>query len=135
MVKIEKFEQLQVWQHAHQLVLQVYRLTSEMPPDQRFGLCSQMQRAAVSIPANIAEGFKRHSPADKVRFYNIAQASLEELRYYFILCRDLGYRFDSSVLLKVQKTSLACSPVSSGQYEDKCASHPLPTTGNSRRGS
>jgi four helix bundle protein len=93
-VKIEKFEQLQVWQHAHQLVLQVYHLTSEMPSDQRFGLCSQMQRAAVSIPANTAEGFKRHSPADKVRFYNIAQASLEELRYYFILCRDLGYRFE-----------------------------------------
>jgi four helix bundle protein len=63
-------------------------------PIKRFGLCSQMQRAAVSIPANIAEGFKRHSPADKIRFYNIAQASLEELRYYFILCRDLGYRFD-----------------------------------------
>ncbi len=53
-----------------------------------------MQRAAVSVPANIAEGFKRRGRADKARFYNIAQASLEELRYYFILCRDLGYKLD-----------------------------------------
>jgi four helix bundle protein len=65
-----------------------------MPSDQKFGLCSQMQRAAVSLPANIAEGFKRRSGADKARFYNIAEASLEELRYYFVLCRDLGYGFD-----------------------------------------
>jgi four helix bundle protein len=53
-----------------------------------------MQRAAVSAPANIAEGFKRRGRLDKVHFYNIAQGSLEELRYYFILCRDLGYKLD-----------------------------------------
>lgn len=91
---IERFKQLEVWQSAHQLVLQVYRVTQQLPRDQRFGLISQMQRAAVSVPANIAEGFKRRGRADKVRFYNIAQGSLEELRYYFILCRDLGYEID-----------------------------------------
>ncbi|HEV2177724.1 MAG TPA: four helix bundle protein [Terriglobia bacterium] len=53
-----------------------------------------MRRAAVSVPANIAEEFKRLGRADKVRFYNIAQGSLEELRYYFILCRDLQYALD-----------------------------------------
>jgi four helix bundle protein len=94
---ISTFEQLEVWQVAHHLVLQVYCLTDGLPPSQRFGLVSQMQRAAVSVPANIAEGFKRHSAAEKIRFYNIAQGSLEELRYFFILCRDLGYKiqFDS----------------------------------------
>lgn len=93
---IERFEQLEVWQAAHRLVLEVYRTTSIMPSDQKYGLISQMQRAAVSIPANIAEGFKRRSRAEKAHFYNIAQGSLEELRYYFILCRDLGYKLDQS---------------------------------------
>ena len=88
---IERFEQLEVWQAAHRLVLDVYKTTAGLPRDQRFGLISQMQRAGVSVPANIAEGFKRLGRADKVRFYNIAQGSLEEVRYYFILCRDLGY--------------------------------------------
>jgi four helix bundle protein len=93
-VAIERFEQLEVWQAAHRLVLEVYRITRNMPSDQRFGLVLQMQRAAVSIPANIAEGFKRRTRPDKIHFYNIAQGSLEELRYYFILCRDLGYRLE-----------------------------------------
>ncbi len=65
-----------------------------MPSDQRFRLISQMQRAAVSVPANIAERFKRRSRADKDHFYNMAQGSLQELRYYFILCRDLGYELE-----------------------------------------
>ena len=89
---ISSFEELEVWQLAHRLVLEVYRITDGFPPSQEYGLTSQMQRAAVSVPANIAEGFKRHSGAEKIRFYNIAQGSLEELRYYFILCRDLGYK-------------------------------------------
>ncbi len=93
-MSIESFEQLEVWKAAHQLVLDVYHVTSFLPPDQRFGLISQMQRAAVSVPANIAEGFKRRGRADKAHFYNIAQGSLEELRYYFILCRDLGYKLE-----------------------------------------
>ncbi len=95
---IERFEQLEVWQAAPRLVLDVYKVTQELPKDQRFGLTSQMQRAGVSVPANIAEGFKRRGPADKVRFYNIAQGSLEELRYYFILCRDLGYKVEFELL-------------------------------------
>jgi four helix bundle protein len=65
-----------------------------MPPEEKFGLISQMRRAAVSVPANIAEGFKRRRRPDKAHFYNMAQASLEELRYYFILCRDLGYELE-----------------------------------------
>lgn len=88
---IERFEQLTVWQKSHAVVLEVYRLTAMLPPSEKFGLMSQMRRAAVSVPANIAEGFKRKGIKEKVRFYNISQASLEELRYYFILCHDLKY--------------------------------------------
>ncbi len=91
---IERFEQLDVWQKAHGLVLRVYLITSSLPSDEKYGLISQMRRAVVSVPANVAEGFKRRGRPDKVRFYNMAQGSLEEVRYYFILCRDLGYRLD-----------------------------------------
>jgi four helix bundle protein len=95
---IERFEQLEVWQVAHQLVLDVYRTTARYPNEEKFGLVSQMRRAAVSVPANIAEGFKRRGLGDKAHFYNIAQSSLEEVRYYFILSRDLGYDLDYTAL-------------------------------------
>ena len=88
---IQSFEQLEVWKRAHALVLDVYRITDAYPNCEKFGLVSQMRRAAVSVPANIAEGFKRRGVRDKNRFYNFAQGSLEELRYYFILSRDLSY--------------------------------------------
>jgi four helix bundle protein len=91
---LQRFEQLEVWQKSHTLVLEVYQATARFPADEKFGLISQMRRAAVSIPANIAEGFKRAGLKDKAHFYNIALASLEELRYYFILCRDLGFSID-----------------------------------------
>ncbi len=89
--RLERFEDLAVWRRAHELTLDVYRRTSEFPRDEKFGLTSQMRRAAVSVPANIAEGFKKRGNKDKANFYNIAQGSLEELRYYFILAHDLGY--------------------------------------------
>ncbi len=86
-----QFQNIVAWQKAHQFVLLVYRATKTYPEFEKFGLCSQFQRAAVSIPANIAEGYKKLSRADKLRFYNIAQGSLEECRYYIILSKDLGY--------------------------------------------
>ena len=92
--RLEKFEDLLVWQRAHDLTLAVYRMTARFPGEERFGLVPQMRRAAVSVPANIAEGFKRRSRPDKVRFYNISQGSLEELRYHLLLSRDLGYVSD-----------------------------------------
>jgi len=91
MGRISHFRDLKVWQEAHKLVLMVYRITNAFPRDERFGLISQMRRAAISVPANIAEGFKRRGIQDKIRFYNIAEGSLEELKYYFILSQDLGY--------------------------------------------
>ena len=87
----KSFKDLAIWQKSHAAVLEVYKLTRQLPKEELFGLVSQMRRSAVSVPANIAEGFKRKGKADKARHMNIAQASLEELRYYFILCADLSY--------------------------------------------
>lgn len=87
----QSFTELIVWQKAHSFVLSVYRTTNTFPETEKFCLISQFQRAAVSIPANIAEGYKKISKADKLRFLNIAQGSLEECRYYIILSKDLNY--------------------------------------------
>jgi four helix bundle protein len=91
MKRARRFQDLEVWQKAHQLVLRIYEVTKGFPANERFGLVSQMRRAAVSVPANIAEGFRKRSTRDKTNFYNISQGSLEELRYYFILAKDLKY--------------------------------------------
>jgi four helix bundle protein len=87
----QRFEDLIVWQKAHRWVLAVYRYSAGFPKQEVYGLTSQIRRAAVSVPANIAEGFKKRGARDKARFLNVAQGSLEECRYYLILCRDLGY--------------------------------------------
>jgi four helix bundle protein len=85
------FQDLIVWRKGHEFVLGVYRFTAGFPKQETYGLCSQMRRAAVSIPANIAEGFRKRGRADKARFMNTAEGSLEECRYYLILAQDLGY--------------------------------------------
>jgi four helix bundle protein len=87
----KNFKDLIVWQKAHLFVLEIYRLTEAFPKSEQYGLTNQLRRAAISIPANIAEGFKKRSPADKMRIYNIAQGSVEESRYYLILAHDLKY--------------------------------------------
>lgn len=87
----KNFQDLLVWQKSHKLVLEIYKLTSQFPKEEIYGLTSQIRRAAVSVPANITEGFKRKGKADKARFFNIAQASLEEVRYFLILTKDLNY--------------------------------------------
>lgn len=89
LVKI--FEELVVWQKAHKSVLQVYKISEKYPKHELFGLVSQTRRAAVSVPSNIAEGFKRRTKNDTIHFYNMADTSLEELKYHLILGRDLKY--------------------------------------------
>ena len=86
-----RFEDIYAWQKAHAFVLLVYRVTGHFPEVERFGLISQFRRAAVSIEANIAEGYKKLSKADKLRFFNISQGSLEDCRDYIILSRDLDF--------------------------------------------
>jgi len=87
----QSFKDLLVWQKAHQFVLDVYKMTAKFPKTEVYGLTSQLRRAAVSIAANIAEGFKKRGYKDKARFYNISQGSLEECHYYLILANDLDY--------------------------------------------
>jgi len=88
---MEKFRDLIVWRKAHELVLDVYKITEGFPKNEIFCLVSQMRRAAISIPANIAEGSKRITQKDKHHFMVMADTSLEELKYYFILSCDLKY--------------------------------------------
>jgi four helix bundle protein len=85
------FRELLVRRKAHEFVLAVYALTADFPKQETYGLGLQMRRAAVSIPANITEGFRRRGKAEKARYMNIAEGSLEESRYYLILAQDLGY--------------------------------------------
>jgi four helix bundle protein len=85
------FKDLIVWQRAHQLVLSIYKITLDFPKHELYGLMSQLRRASVSIAANIAEGFRKRTPADKAKFLNIYQGSLEEVRYSLILAEDLKY--------------------------------------------
>lgn len=97
------FQDLIVWQKAHQLVLDIYDNTKQFPKEELFGLTSQIRRAAISVPANISEGFKRTGIKDKLRFYNIAQSSLEEVKYFLILSNDLGYINSEATLTKVNE--------------------------------
>jgi four helix bundle protein len=85
------FRDLIVWQKAHQLAIMIHQCTADFPKREVYGLAFQMRRAAVSIPAIIAEVFRRRGKTDKVRFMNITEESLEECRYYFILSADLIY--------------------------------------------
>ena len=89
--KVRRFEDLFVWKKAHQLVLGVYKATKEFPKEELYGLVSQIRRAAVSVPANIAEGYRKKTKAEKQRFLTIAHSSLEETRYYLILSKELNY--------------------------------------------
>ncbi|MHC4551030.1 MAG: four helix bundle protein [Planctomycetota bacterium] len=88
---MQDFRQLKVWHRAHGLALAVHRETVGFPQEERYGLRAQMRRAAVSVPANVAEGCGRGSDADFARFLGYATGSAGELEYYLLLARDLGY--------------------------------------------
>lgn len=94
MSRENNFSEIIAWQKAHEFVLDVYAKAESFPEKERYGLWSQFTRAAVSIAANIAEGHTKLSKADKLRFMNIAQGSLEECKYYIILSHDLHYTSD-----------------------------------------
>src|SRR5438067_6739518 len=88
-VTVQDFRKLAVWSKAHELVLAVYEASASLPRDERYGLTSQIRRAAGSIPANIAEGCGRGSNADLTRFLQMAMGSASELEYHLLLSRDL----------------------------------------------
>ncbi|MBP7747483.1 MAG: four helix bundle protein [Phycisphaerae bacterium] len=88
---MKNFRDLQVWQKAHELTLQVYRLTGKFPSHELYGLVSQVRRACVSIPAKLAEGCCRQGDREFARFVQIAMASASEAEYLLLLSGDLGY--------------------------------------------
>lgn len=95
----QSFKDLVVWQKAHDFVLAVYKHTATFPKEEVYGLTSQFRRAAVSCPANISEGFPKKGKADKLRFFNISQGSLEECRYYCLLAKELNYIDNDTYLI------------------------------------
>lgn len=108
--KIEKhpartFQDLIVWQKAHQFVLKIYEFTDKFPKEENYGLISQLRRTAIPIPSNITEGFTKKGKKDKLRFFNISQGSLEECRYYLILSNNLGYENSDKLLSQIEEVS------------------------------
>lgn len=101
----QKFQELIVWQKAHQFVLEVYKYTKAFPKEEVYSLTAQFKRAAISIPANIAESYKKKGKADKARFMNIAQGSLEECQYYLLLSKDLGYGENNELVSLINEVS------------------------------
>ena len=97
------FKDVIAWQKAHQLVLRSYKLSETFPKSEVFGLTAQLRSAAVSVAANIAEGFRRTGLKDKNRFFNISQASLDECIYYYILAQDLEYADTTSIQLQADE--------------------------------
>ena len=98
--RLTDVRQLNVWQKAHNLVLEMYEITKKFPKEEKTELVSQMRKAAMAVPINIAEGFMRRSPREKESYYKTSQESLEELRYYVILSQDIDYLKDSEGILE-----------------------------------
>ncbi len=90
MAEINGFEDLIGWQKGMGLVESVYRLTARFPAEERYGLTSQLRRAAVSVPSNVAEGYGRRTRADYVRFLDVARGSANEIQTQLVLCQRLG---------------------------------------------
>ena len=95
MEKTHSFRDLIVWQKAHQFVLEIYNTTKQFPKEEIFALTSQVRRAAISIAANISEGYKKKTIPNQLNYLNISESSLEEVKYYLILAKDLNY-FDNT---------------------------------------
>ncbi|MCD6392651.1 MAG: four helix bundle protein [Planctomycetes bacterium] len=106
MEKARTFQDVKLWQKAHKWVLGVYQLTNAFPKSEQFCLTSQMRRAAISVPANFAEGFRKKSKAEKLRYYNIAQGSLSESQYFLILAGDLGYGDTSGLMGQLREVDI-----------------------------
>ena len=135
-MKIKSFEELEVWRKAHELTLLIYRLTRAFPPDERFGLISQLRRASSSVAANIAEGYGRRTTKELLRSLRIANGEAEETRYFSLLSKDLSYmnqqEFDTvnqlcrsvSQLLSALGRSLQASAARVSSHESRVTQSP-----------
>ncbi|MFA5990940.1 MAG: four helix bundle protein [Candidatus Doudnabacteria bacterium] len=118
-MNIKSFQDIIAWKKSHELALEVYKLTDKYPKHEMFGLISQSRRCAVSVPSNIAEGFRRNGKSDQQHFYNMSQSSLEELRYQLLLARDLRYVADDEYL-KVISLAEEVSKLIKGWQKSQC---------------
>jgi four helix bundle protein len=98
--RLTDVRQLNVWQKAHKLVLDIYELTKKFPKEEKAELASLIRKASMRVPIQIAEGFMRRSPQEKEHQYKTSQESLEELKYYLILSIDLEYIKDGDDILE-----------------------------------
>jgi four helix bundle protein len=103
--KITSFTQLRSWQHGRELAVAVYKLTEKFPTTERFGLVSQIQRSAVSVPANIAEGFSRSGSKEKAQFYSVALGSLTETLSHAYIAYDLSFIIQKELKLMDEKVA------------------------------
>ena len=103
--KSQSFRDVVVWQKAHAFALALYRLTESFPKHELFALSSQLRRAAASVPSNFVEGFRKRIKPDKLRFYNIAQASADECLYQLILAHDLLYADTTAAQADLEEVS------------------------------
>lgn len=107
------FKEIVAWKKSYELTLLIYRLSSDFPPNEEFGLKSQIRRAAVSIISNIAEGFRKNSLKEALHFYNCSQSSIEEVKCQSMLARDLNYLIQKDYD-ELDSLSEECSKVLSG---------------------
>ncbi len=107
--KIASFKDLRVWQKAMKLVKEIYLLSSNFPKEEQYGLTSQIRRSAISIPSNIAEGFKRQFNKEQKHFFNIAIGSCAELETQLLIAKDLSYIDENSMLIIMQILQHTCA--------------------------
>lgn len=112
-VTIKSFTDLNAWKESHKLVVSIYKVTTDFPQAEQFGLTNQIRRASVSITSNIAEGFGRRSSKDRVHFYDMARASLAEVQSQLLVSRDVGY-MSSEMFNEIANHSVECHKVLTG---------------------
>jgi four helix bundle protein len=103
--KIRSFTDLFVWQHGHQLVISVYRITKSFPKEEKYSLSDQMRRAVSSVTSNIAEGFGRQGYKEKIQFYYLAQGSLTELKNQILIAKDVGYLENADLNILIEQSN------------------------------
>ena len=106
--KIKNFQDLRIWQKGIEVVKDIYILTKKFPKEELFGLTSQMRRSAVSIPSNIAEGFRRYHNKEYKQFLYIAMGSCAELETQIIITHELGYLNDTDKIEIIEKLKYIC---------------------------
>jgi four helix bundle protein len=104
--KIISFTDLDVWKEGHKLVIMIYKISGRFPKSETYSLVDQMRRSAVSVTANIAEGFGRQTYKEKLQFYYMSQGSLSELKNYLLIAKDLDYLKPSDFDTLVEQANL-----------------------------